>query len=479
MRVLNHCAARSGQELNVGSIAQAAKLARRTVTNYLEWLVSAHLITVVPPLGKILANRQIKSPKLLVSDSGLACHLAGSDAHGLAQRCDALRSQALETFVGNELFRQLGWSRTRARLRHWRVIQGAEVDFVLETSDGRVVGIEVEATTSPGRNAARRLGRLRDATVRRGGSFEHGYVLHLGRSSVHLGDRISAVPVAALWSTPQLPDDLTLIADATVRQAHTDTVVADLPLPALPAITIRIQPRNPREIRGFEFETLMVAGRLAQISELYPPVWDRIKVFRDYLGYRVVSDPGGDKELTVARLGLDGSGGIAVRVPGEPDHPESRSRAQPDRIRPTDVYLALAAGCAALRAWTAGMTAVGGKAILSAQLIAPQSGIGLSVGPPQETLGPDPGTRIVKSDLGPLATEVDLEDWKSNAAQMMRSVRFLGEHLLAAFGYEGPGPVDDAGRFTEAGIEPEPRESLADTARLLGIECDWTNASVR
>lgn len=51
----------------------------------------------------------------------------------------------VESFVVQEMRRQLGWSRTRATAWHFRTAAGRAVDLVLERSDGVIVGIEVKA----------------------------------------------------------------------------------------------------------------------------------------------------------------------------------------------------------------------------------------------------------------------------------------------------------------------------------------------
>ncbi|HEX2808809.1 MAG TPA: DUF4143 domain-containing protein [Kineosporiaceae bacterium] len=51
----------------------------------------------------------------------------------------------METFVLMELARQLTWSTERARLYQYRTKDKVEVHAVLETPDGRVVGVEVKA----------------------------------------------------------------------------------------------------------------------------------------------------------------------------------------------------------------------------------------------------------------------------------------------------------------------------------------------
>jgi hypothetical protein len=103
----------------------------------------------------------------------------------------------LENFVANELLRQLGWSETRARLFHFRAHSGEEVDLVLESPDGQVLGIEVKAAHSLGSSDWKGLRFLRNEL---GAKFQRGIVLYGGSQSMPLGDRLEAVPLGALWA---------------------------------------------------------------------------------------------------------------------------------------------------------------------------------------------------------------------------------------------------------------------------------------
>ena len=72
-----------------------------------------------------------------------------------------------------------------------------QVDAVLETADGRVVGVEVKASATV-RSAD--LAGLRNLQRQAGPRFVAGYVLYTGAHTLSLfGDNLSAVPVDALW----------------------------------------------------------------------------------------------------------------------------------------------------------------------------------------------------------------------------------------------------------------------------------------
>lgn len=97
----------------------------------------------------------------------------------------------------NELRAQAEWSFTRPQLFHYRDRDGGEVDLVLESGDGRVVGVEVKAGATV---RAEDLRGLRLLEQRLGDDFAAGVVLCTGHEPVHLGGRLWTLPVSALWS---------------------------------------------------------------------------------------------------------------------------------------------------------------------------------------------------------------------------------------------------------------------------------------
>lgn len=67
---------------------------------------------------------------------------------------------------------------------------------MLEDERGRVVGIEVKRTSSPGSNHFRGLRALRDAAGHR---FVRGILLYGGTESVGFEKDLHALPLSALW----------------------------------------------------------------------------------------------------------------------------------------------------------------------------------------------------------------------------------------------------------------------------------------
>jgi predicted AAA+ superfamily ATPase len=140
-----------------------------------------------------------RTPKVHVTDTGLAGALLGIDADRLA-RDPSRAGPLLESFVVNELSRQLAAAgATRYALSHLRTCDGREVDVVLERADGRVAAVEVRGGATVRAGDARNLRWLAD---RVGDRFVAGVLLYTGDRVVALGDRITLLPISSLWAAP-------------------------------------------------------------------------------------------------------------------------------------------------------------------------------------------------------------------------------------------------------------------------------------
>ena len=103
----------------------------------------------------------------------------------------------VETFVGNELLKQIGWHDHALALHHFRTHIGEEVDFVLEAPDGTITGVEVKLSATISASHVRGLKTLREAAGKR---FRRGIVLYTGNTVVAMDDQIAAVPIRNLWA---------------------------------------------------------------------------------------------------------------------------------------------------------------------------------------------------------------------------------------------------------------------------------------
>src|ERR1017187_6221429 len=199
-KLLRLAAARASGLLNFAELARDAALPQTTLQRYWALFEATFLVRGLPAWTANLGTRLVKSPKVMLGDTGLLCYLLGLDAEWL--QGDAMMAGAvLEAFVGTELAKQITWSETRISMFHYRTHTQREVDFVLEDAAGRLVGIEVKKSASPSAGDFKGLRHFSEAVGKR---FLRGILLYTGSNSVAFGPELHAVPVSALWRLPQL-----------------------------------------------------------------------------------------------------------------------------------------------------------------------------------------------------------------------------------------------------------------------------------
>jgi predicted AAA+ superfamily ATPase len=196
-RLLEAIAATTGSPIRMDGIARALEVATNTVRAHIDLLETLFLVYRLPAWHSNRLKRLAKAPKLHVVDSGLLAHLLQANAERAVSDGHVIGALA-ETFVVMEVVRQAAVDDDPPRLFHVRDREGHEVDLLLERRGGTVVGIEVKAAATAGPADFHGLKLLRD---RLGDRFAFGTVLYTGSATVPFGDRLAAVPLAALWST--------------------------------------------------------------------------------------------------------------------------------------------------------------------------------------------------------------------------------------------------------------------------------------
>jgi len=196
-RLLAFAAAQTARLINVSDLASPFQLSRPTIREYLTLLERLFLLEELPPWHSNRLSRLIKTPKLHLSDTGIACALPGFDASSLVQDRSTL-GQLLETFVLQELRRQASGQEDEVRFYHFRDKDGSEVDIVLERGAGQLAGVEVKASATVTAADFKGLRKLKDAAGKR---FTAGVVLYDGETSASFGDGLYAIPVRFLWET--------------------------------------------------------------------------------------------------------------------------------------------------------------------------------------------------------------------------------------------------------------------------------------
>lgn len=178
------------------TLYEAGGLNRRTAVAYERLLQNLLLVESVPCWSSNRLKRLVRAAKRYVVDPALVGARLRLDVDAVLRDGDLL-GRLLDTFVTAQLRSEVVVSETRPRIFHLRQEQGRhEIDLVAELAARRVVGVEVKADSAPGERDAQHLGWLRDAIGQR---FVAGIVFHTGPRIYPLAEKITAVPICALW----------------------------------------------------------------------------------------------------------------------------------------------------------------------------------------------------------------------------------------------------------------------------------------
>lgn len=194
-RLLSLLASRSTALLNYSELSRSSGLPATTLKRYFALLEATFLVRLLPAWSDNLSKRLVKSPKLLIADTGLLSATVGLTSERLDEE-PHLAGRLLETFVIMEIRKQMSWGRIRPGMFHYRTQTGQEVDLLLEDSRGRIAGIEIKAGATVQERDVRALLDLADSLGER---FVRGVILYTGDRAVPFSDRIVALPLATLW----------------------------------------------------------------------------------------------------------------------------------------------------------------------------------------------------------------------------------------------------------------------------------------
>jgi len=142
-RFVRLCAGRSGQLLNLSTLANDCGVTHNTAKAWISVLEASYLVFLLRPHHASFNKRLIKSPKLYFLDTGLLCWLLGIQEPGQLE-AHPLRGAVFETFVISEL-RKAFFNRGEPPMFYfWRDSNGNEVDLLIE-SGGGLIPIEIKS----------------------------------------------------------------------------------------------------------------------------------------------------------------------------------------------------------------------------------------------------------------------------------------------------------------------------------------------
>jgi predicted AAA+ superfamily ATPase len=143
-RFLALLASRHGQILNKTDLAAPLGVSVPTIGEWLSILEVTGQIILVPPYFENFGKRLIKSPKMYVGDSGLACYLLGMTSSPELERSPFLGA-LFEGFIASEILKSQTERGRRKELYYFRDQQGLEVDFLIPQPNAKLWLVEAKA----------------------------------------------------------------------------------------------------------------------------------------------------------------------------------------------------------------------------------------------------------------------------------------------------------------------------------------------
>lgn len=197
VKLLSLLAHNNANLLKYNSLSQHLAIKDMTVKSDIEILEALYLVKRVNPYFTNRGKREVKTPKIHFTDTGLASHLLGIDKEALLITQREHLGNLVENFIYTELLKHTTYSQKMTKIYHYRDAD-YEVDFVLEQSNTNIIGIEVKSSTNIKSSELRGLVKLAQNS---GKLFKGGFVFYMGEHIVPMqkdGYKFLVLPISVL-----------------------------------------------------------------------------------------------------------------------------------------------------------------------------------------------------------------------------------------------------------------------------------------
>lgn len=141
------CALRTGQRLNVSSLASDSGVALNTAKSWLSVLEASHIICFLEPYFSNRGKSLVKTKKLYFLDAGLACTLIGIQSPQELLVSEH-RGPIFESAILSEVLKS-GYAKARVpHLSFWRDVAQHEVDLVVQRGLRPCYAIEIKSSAT-------------------------------------------------------------------------------------------------------------------------------------------------------------------------------------------------------------------------------------------------------------------------------------------------------------------------------------------
>lgn len=194
-RFLRALAQTAGQMCNYTQLGGQVGLDGKTASRYVGVFEKMYLLKRIEVWARNRLNRVVKTSKLQFVDSGLLASLLDLNAEE-AHKDRTRFGNVLESFVYGELLKHTTTADGDYHVMYYRDADKFEVDVVIESASGQLVGIEVKAAATVKENDLRGLKKLAGLAK---SQFKMGVLLYDGSETMPLGGGIWAAPLSSLW----------------------------------------------------------------------------------------------------------------------------------------------------------------------------------------------------------------------------------------------------------------------------------------
>lgn len=144
-KLLKAMACQISSLVNYSNIAKNIEINDKTVAKYIQILEALYIIKLTPAYSNNRLKRVAKKPKVHFIDTGLASYLLNVDIKGSMLGSNEYLGNLVESFVYSELIKHQSYANTDIEIFHYRDLTNKEVDFVLESSSGDIVALEIKS----------------------------------------------------------------------------------------------------------------------------------------------------------------------------------------------------------------------------------------------------------------------------------------------------------------------------------------------
>jgi len=149
-RFVRFCAGRTGQLLNLSSLAADCGITHNTAKSWISVLEASYILFQLRPHHANFNKRLVKTPKLYFYDAGLVCWLLGIQTPQQLETYP-LRGSIFETFVVAELMKSRLNAGERSGMYFWRDSNGNEVDVIIEQGP-QLIPVEIKSGATVARD---------------------------------------------------------------------------------------------------------------------------------------------------------------------------------------------------------------------------------------------------------------------------------------------------------------------------------------